>query len=221
MTSGVFIDLVGKVFGRLVVVSRSDSHITPNGTLKPYWECKCSCGAAVRVRAETLRNGDTRSCGCLAKELSSINHSTHGQSKSTTYNTWRAMIERCNRKGNSHYKHYGERGITVCKDWLKYENFLRDMGTRPDGLSIERVNNDLGYSKENCRWATAVEQSRNTTRSVLIEWDGATRNRCDWAKIIGITPEALAVRIRKWGLNRAMTTPNQYPLSRREKMNDN
>ena len=217
MTSGVIIDLSGKVFGRLVVVSRSYSQRTPNGSLKTYWQCICDCGAVVRVRAEALRNKGTRSCGCLARELSSVKHSTHRQSKSPTYNTWRAMIERCNSKGNTHYRYYGGRGITVCEDWLKYENFLRDMGSRPDGLSIERINNDLGYSKENCKWATAVDQSRNTTRSVLIEWGGVVRNRCDWARIIGITSEALAVRIRKWGLNKAMTTPSQYPPSRRLK----
>ncbi len=108
MTSGVMIDLVGKVFGRLVVVGRSDNHRTPNGTVKPYWECRCDCGSMVKVRAETLRNGSTRSCGCLARYLSSVRHSTHGQSRSPTYNTWRAMIERCRSKGNSHYRHYGK-----------------------------------------------------------------------------------------------------------------
>jgi hypothetical protein len=216
MTSGVKIDLAGQMFGRLLVLAKSSSRKTPNGSIKPYWKCLCSCGTEIEVRAESLRNGYSQSRGCLAKEMSSAKHSTHGQSASPTYNTWRAMIERCNRKGNSRYKHYGERGITVCKEWLKYENFLRDMGIRPEGLSIERINNNLGYNKENCKWATTQEQSKNTTKSVLIEWGGVVRNRCDWAKIMGITPGALTFRLREWGLERAMTTPSQRKAGKKE-----
>lgn len=207
MTSGIRRDLTGTTHGRLTVTSVSGTRKTPNGSSRLMWNCTCSCGTEVEVWSVSLINGVTRSCGCLARELSSLNHSTHGQRHSPTYTTWRGMMDRCRNPNNPRSANYMARGIAVCNEWSKFEVFLHDMGERPEGLTLERVDNDKGYNKTNCKWASSTEQARNTTRSVLVTWRGTTRNICDWATDMGITQQGLRIRIRRWGLDRAMTTP--------------
>lgn len=130
---------------------------------------------------------------------------THRMTKTPTYNSWRSMLERCRNPNNSHWHAYGGRGIQVCERWLTFENFWEDMGTRPAGKTIDRIDHAGHYEPDNCRWATAPEQSRNTQRSVLIEWRGEKAVLKDWALRLGITDRALAIRIKRWGLERAMT----------------
>ncbi len=141
-------DLTGKRFGMLVVVKRDYRFI---------WLCQCDCGTVCRVRSYNLCNGNTKSCGCQRVKHRHTTHTT----VSPTYSVWRSMIQRCtNTKVNS-YKLYGGRGITVCERWSDFSNFVADMGERPPGLSLDRRDNDKGYSKANCRWATAAEQTAN------------------------------------------------------------
>lgn len=198
------IDLSGQKFGKLHVRGRW-GYVQRN-TKQPTWLCKCDCGAFRIVLGAHLRNGTTQSCGCLVGKT----QAGHRMTKTPTHNSWRGMIERCSNPKNSHFPRYGGRGISVSSTWKKFENFFADMGLRPPGHSLDRINNDLGYFKENCRWAAPKDQSRNTSRSVKISFQGSTKCLADWATDIGITPSALSVRIKRWGIERAMTTPKLH-----------
>jgi hypothetical protein len=128
--------------------------------------CRCICGGITRVMRRQFRLKITRSCGCKRGELiaaSKLKHGAarHGKLRTTEYRIWSLVLQRCNNPNNPAYESYGGRGITVCKRWLKFENFLKDMGKRPAGLTLDRRNNSKGYSKSNCRWATRLEQVHN------------------------------------------------------------
>jgi hypothetical protein len=124
--------------------------------------CRCECGTEKRVGVDNLRKGRSRSCGCIRREQVIERNTSHGQSQTSEYWIWKAMIQRCTNPRDQRWNDYGGRGITVCKRWRdSFEAFYADMGPRPAGLTLERVNNDEGYSPENCKWATYEEQSRN------------------------------------------------------------
>lgn len=125
------------------------------------WLCVCDCGNKTRVSTGDLNKGNSTSCGCLRRERTSEVSLTHGMSKSSTYGTWREMLQRCNNPNNQDFQHYGGRGIEVCGRWKKFENFLEDMGIRPEGLSLDRRNNNGNYELSNCRWATIEMQVQN------------------------------------------------------------
>ena len=152
------IDLTGERFGRLVVIQRA-----PNKRPKrTRWQCRCDCGAYTTVDGSALRTANTRSCGCLHDELARQHGATlnltHGHTSggnSRTYTSWSSMHERCRR----HPRYVGR--ITVCERWDSFEHFLADMGERPTGLTLDRIDNDGNYTPTNCRWATHSEQQRN------------------------------------------------------------
>lgn len=150
------IKLEGKRFGRLLVLNQTDSI----GGATAY-ECRCDCGTTKKVRGVSLRKGDTTSCGCARAERMAAHQYRHGYYKTRTYNSWRAMLARCNDPKHRQYKDYGGRGIVVCPQWTEFECFLADMGERPPGRSIDRVDGDGNYEPGNCRWATRTEQNRN------------------------------------------------------------
>ena len=152
----IAINITGQTFGRLTALHRTYSM----GRLA--WVCDCICGGSVIVPTANLRNGNTTSCGCLRMELP--NRQTHGHAALNTsiYSRWRGMLSRCYNLNHSKYADYGGRGITVDPRWHRFENFLADMGEPPSPeLTIDREDNDLGYSKGNCRWATRLEQVHN------------------------------------------------------------
>lgn len=154
---GKYIDLTGQRFGRLVCVK--DAGRNNNGGV--LWKCICDCDMVVVVSNGALRSGGTVSCGCLRKEKTLKSSTTHGMSNTPTYHTWVGMIQRCTNPNSPDYHYYGARGVKVCKHWLKFDNFFKDMGERPKGLTLERKNTNGDYNLSNCKWASWVEQNRN------------------------------------------------------------
>ncbi len=144
---------VGECFGRLVALCWADK---ASAAVK----CRCACGSEVTVRASNLRSGNTKSCGC-SKAGTGNGRYSHGMAGSRIYMIWSDMVGRCNRPTHARYADYGGRGIYVCERWRTFANFYADMGERPSGRSLDRINNDGPYSPDNCRWATALEQRRN------------------------------------------------------------
>ena len=149
--------LEGQKFGRLTVLYRTENDKW--GNVK--WMCVCDCGNLVEVVGWRLRSKHTQSCGCLK----------HNLSETAVYRTWADMKTRCNNPNRKEYKYYGGRGISICKRWEKFQNFYNDMGDRPEGLTLDRIDNDGNYEPENCRWTTYAEQNHNSRWAKLTKQD--------------------------------------------------
>jgi hypothetical protein len=134
-------------------------------------------------------------------------HFKHGFTKTRTYKSWRAMREKCLNPKDPSYSYYGERGIGICKEWDSFETFLADIGIRPEGHSLDRIDNTKGYSKDNCRWASSITQSRNRSVVKQIAWNGKTKTIREWANQLQVSDITLRKRLKKWSLERAMTEP--------------
>ena len=151
---GKRIDLTGKRYGRLVAVRQAGKGKRGCHLL---WECVCDCGNRKIIRSADLRNKKTQSCGCLRKEKAT----KHGMRNSSTYKSWHSMLQRCTNKNNTRFSDYGGRGINVCERWLKFENFLEDMGIRPLNTTIDRIDNNGNYAPSNCKWSMPTAQAKN------------------------------------------------------------
>jgi len=152
--------LVGNTYSRLTV----KRYVGLSKFGSRTWECLCECGNTKVVSTNALRMGNTKSCGCLSPEAISKRATTHGLSgegKSPLYKTWRSMRQRCNNINSPSSIYYAERGITICPEWDDFSVFVRDMGDKPQGTSLDRINNDGNYEPSNCRWATPKEQANN------------------------------------------------------------
>jgi len=187
--------LVGQKFGRWTVVSKVA------GAGQSRWYVVCDCGAKGEAYANNLKRGETKSCGCLKSEEVAARNTKHSNavrgSTTKTYRAWQNMLERCNNEEHKNYSRYGGRGIKVCERWGKFENFLEDMGEAPEELTIDRVDNDKGYSKANCRWATRAQQLQNRELTTLtmdkvraIRAD--TRAQSAIAKDYGVTQQSVS-----------------------------
>ena len=150
------IDIAGEKYGRLTAIqfTRTKNKMT-------MWLFQCECGNKKEINMSAVRAGKTKSCGCLSRELASKRNRTHGMSETRVYYAWNNMMKRCYSSKNSEYKNYGERGIKVIERWHIFENFFEDMGHPPKNLSLERIDNDKGYSPQNCKWETQSVQSTN------------------------------------------------------------
>lgn len=205
-----FKDLTGQVFNRLTILERAenDKH---GGAM---WKCLCECGNITTIRGAHIKNGRIKSCGCLNKEIRATpKYFTHGLSKSPEYTTWYSMKARCYNPKTRGFEHYGGRGISICKKWKNsFISFYKDMGQRPSAKhSIERINNEEGYSPENCCWATQQEQNNNMRRSHKITVRGQTKTMSEWAHSVGINKATLYSRITcGWSPEKAIFTPIRH-----------
>lgn len=207
---------VGSRFGLLTVSELTE---IPQGKILPLYRCVCDCGAVVIKTRRHLVHDEIRSCGCLAKARTREVHRRHDHAsrggKSKLYRTWRSMMQRCYRVREKGYKHYGARGIKVCDRWHDFANFLADMGDAPEGMSLDRIDNAKGYSPDNCRWATRVQQARNTRLTRMVTYNGVTKALGDWADEIGIARGTLQRRLSiGWPIEKALYTK---PLSIKER----
>lgn len=173
------------------------------------WKLLCDCGNEVCFEASRFKYGNTSSCGCFRKEQTSKDHKTHGMSKSSTYQCWTAMKKRCHNSNSSDYSLYGKRGIKVCARWHSFENFYSDMGDKPEGMTIDRIDCNGDYSPENCKWATASEQARNKRNTVFVTYQGVTKSLHDFCDELSLNCRTVMTRLKqqKWTVERALSTP--------------
>ncbi|MFF7550943.1 hypothetical protein ACFZCU_46175 [Streptomyces canus] len=164
----------------------------------------------LRERAKSA--GAAGSPSAEARQRMSQERTEHGHSKrgatSPTYQTWRNMRSRCENPNVPAYKNYGGRGITVCERWKSFDNFLADMGERPEGMTIERIDNDGNYEPSNCRWSTYQQQGRNTRANRRLTWNGETKTIIEWAETLGVKAFTISARLRMgWTTEDALTRP--------------
>lgn len=145
-----------------------------------YILCKCECGESRYVMLNMLKSGRSKSCGCFQKEIMSKIKKIHGLEGTPTYKSWRGLKYRCLNRNAQQFSRYGGRGIKVCDRWLDFKNFVEDMGIKPDGKTIGRIDNDGDYTPSNCRWETAEQQSNNKSCNRIIEINGEIKTMSQW-----------------------------------------
>lgn len=207
-------DLTGQRFGRWSVVCEA----TKKGSHR-YWHCLCDCGNESDVYVGSLSRGVSMSCGCQRDEETARRNFKHGvcdgchtKPPPRTYNCWRNMKARCQNPKNHKYPVYGGRGITVCAKWQTFAGFYADMGDCPDGMSIDRINNDGNYEPSNCRWATVEQQMSNQSTNTNLTFYGKTMTVSQWARELGIHPTTILQRINRsgWSVEKALTEPVHF-----------
>jgi hypothetical protein len=183
-------NLAGLFFGKIEIIKEADPcFVGTKRDRRTRWLCRCVCGKEWLVRTSNLTAGNIVSCGCISR-------TKHGLHKSPEYSAWRDMIKRCTNPNCKVFKHYGGRGISVCDSWQKFENFYRDMGSRPSGShTLDRIDNEKGYEPCNCRWATMLVQSRNTRRCVRILYAGREMALSEAISMSGLKESTVRGRI--------------------------
>ncbi len=205
---------VGEVIGRLKVIGFAG--VTKNGNA--LWECLCECGKTKAIQSGNLKVGHTMSCGCLKKEKFGKGYLKHGLTKTSTYHSWAGMIQRCTNQNHPHYKDYGGRGITVYEPWMKFENFLLDMGQSPPDCTIERIDNNKGYEPRNCCWATFKQQQRNRRSSKIICYQGKSQCLAAWAEEYNVKQTKVLKRLKNgWSIPQALEIELPPKLHKRSK----
>ncbi len=193
------LDISGVRYGRLTAIKRD-----PQIVGRAYWYCECDCGGSVTTSLDSLRAGFTKSCGCLKVETVRNRSLKHGHSvnrrESRTLKSYNHAKSRCFNPNNPKYPHYGGRGITMCQEWASsFENFLRDMGECPHGMTLDRVNPHGHYEPRNCRWANVRQQARTRTDNILVEHDGRSLILKDFADLMGVNYKSLHRRVKYLG----------------------
>lgn len=189
-------NLIGLRFKKLIVLELAHKE---GG--RAHWRCQCDCGNQTVVASNHLqKHNGTASCGC--------DRAVHGMARPgqlhPLYRVWLAMRARCSNPNNKDYKWYGGRGITVCPEWDDFTQFARDMGSRPPGRSLDRIDNDGPYSKDNCRWATKAEQMKNTSVARWIEFNGERKVLSEWARTFSVSTGKLHSLLRRRGEQEAL-----------------
>jgi len=195
-----FIDLTGQTFGAWTVTGepRRDGHRT-------FWRCQCSCGEVAEVRGDSLRGGQTVQCALCHRRTAA---KTHGLAGTPTWLSWQAMRNRCLCEGSADYARYGGAGVTITPRWDDYLVFLSDMGERPTGKTLDRIDVTRGYEPDNCRWATPKQQGRNRHRTVWLTANGKRQSITDWADELGFLPITLYKRhVAGWSDADVVNTP--------------
>ena len=205
-------DLTGKEFGRLKVIEFAEvrSYTKNTHATVVMWRCKCQCGNETIVAANNLRNGTTRSCGCMQKELAKQRFTTHNMTNTRLYRIWHGMVQRCNNPNNKKYRYYGGRGVQVCDEWQEFEPFHQWAISHgyDDSLSIDRIDYTGNYCPENCRWIDMLEQKSNTRNNVWIEYNGEKHTIAQWERKLGFKRGYISKRLRRgWSIERALTEP--------------
>jgi hypothetical protein len=195
--------MIGQKFNLLTVVERA-------GTGKNrdiLWLCKCDCGGETVSRRYTLQKGLAKSCGCLqrAQMKKAPLRLSHGMSNTPTYRSWSSMKNRVSNKNADNYKYYGGRGITIDPSWRKFENFLRDMGSRPYNAELDRTDNNGSYCKSNCKWVNKEKQMNNRRRNFIISHKGEVKTLAEWCKKLELPYEKTRNRLRYlgWSVDKA------------------
>lgn len=188
-------NIQGKKFSKLYVLSPAQKPAT--------WVCLCDCGKLCEKSQTNLRRGDAKSCGCLRLEYNQNRRRFHGKpfgrhSHKTEYTIWACAKSRCINPKDTNYKNYGARGIKMCPAWSEsFEQFIKDMGRRPQGLTLDRIDFNKGYSKENCRWATQKEQQNNKRTNTIMTYKGKRLNLKQWSELTGIRYDTVVNRYTK------------------------
>lgn len=202
-----FIDRTGQQFPHFTVL-RLDRVIRTEKSIRTYWWCECECRKIWSANAGQLKH--IKSCGCLARVALLKSVTTHGRKGTVEHNTWNRIQQRCTNSNAPDYPRYGGRGIQMCERWRNsFEAFYADMGARPGkGYSIERKENNGHYEPDNCRWATAKEQSNNRRNNHPVTHNGKTLTLTQWAEIKKMNPSTLSSRFQKdMGVEDALNTP--------------
>lgn len=199
------VDITGQTFQYLTAVKPVGS-----GKGGVVWECLCKCGKTINTTAKNLRSGNTKSCGCLNSERVIARNkagATHGMTGTPTWATWDNMIQRCTNPNHKSYKGYGDRGIEVCPTWRNdFLTFYKDMGDRPAGMTLERIDNDKGYEPGNVRWATPLEQANNRRNNISLTVGGITDTLANWSRKTGIGQKTIMYRIKNgWSDEQALS----------------
>ena len=199
-------EFIGNRYERLEII---DQNYGKRGGITV--KLRCDCGNIITMPYYAFLAKRSKSCGCLNLEKIRQRNTSHNQTNSSTYKSWAAMKWRCSSKNKVNRKNYFDRGIGVCQEWLGshgYINFVSDMGDRPNGMTLDRIDNNLGYNKSNCRWATRIEQNSNTRQNVYLTFEGVTDTVAGWSRRIDIPEKKLRDRIQKlhWDAKRALTS---------------
>lgn len=188
---------------------------TPLGK-HPHVPARCRCGVVRQVGLDDLRSGRSRSCGCLRRELlrthgeGGYRVGTHRQGRSPEYSRWLAMHDRCRNPRHPQYQNWGGRGIRVCRRWRSFENFLADMGRRPPSTTLERCDNQRGYTPRNCYWATTHQQASNKRTTHWLSYGGLRLSLGDWARRLKLHPATLQSRLRYGWPRRDVFSPRKH-----------
>lgn len=212
------VNIVGQKFGRLTVIERVEDSKRGNSR----WKCRCDCGNETIVLGYHLTSGNTKSCGCYQKEKASKCHSTHGIPIShPIYCSWHNLKARCLNENDPDYGRYGGRGITISDEWkdnfMAFYTWAITHGWQ-EGLTIDRIDNNGNYCRENCRWVDMTTQNNNKVNNVWLEFNGEKHTLPEWARTIGVDTETLRKRLSQcgWTVEKALTTPTMKKYHHKE-----